>query len=403
MNRFTIILIFFIAGLISGFWFLNTPERYLFQSNTYLNNGKVAKALMVLEAGNKRFPVDSRISFALSRAYLASGEIKEANKIVLKDRLFKKFKDDTSFQDFLIELSQANLQSENEKYSKLFCHEYLENNNSEEISRRKIKNYIHIGHVFPERSLELWEEAYVGARQIKDAELKERLKALLVPKYFYIAKDLRIEKKYEEALEILQKARSLSKNAGINYEMAISFSELGEVEKANDQFEQAIQLDPENDNYKIAYADFLKNAAIKTKDNTKRKEYIEKIKLVLVNVENDKRKIGILNKIINLNAKYKITNSDISLKLLGDYFYPALRFKIVPVSETVPKKYKVVFFDGQKKQLDFYESFITTNDLNQDIEVICRNPVNDGNLISVKLFLNDEFVKEFSNMPGVVN
>ena len=111
--------------------------------------------------------------------------------------------------------------------------------------------------------------------------------------------------------------------------------------------------------------------------------------------DNDPVKASLLKKIINLNAKYKITNSNLELKVIGDYLYPSLTFKIDPVSDTEIKKYKVIFLDNEKKELDEYEAPLTSGELNQTIEVTCKNPVADESLVNAKLFVNGEFVKEY--------
>ena len=119
--------------------------------------------------------------------------------------------------------------------------------------------------------------------------------------------------------------------------------------------------------------------------------------MLLVSGGDDPRKSTLLNKIINLNVKYKVINDNLKITNVGDYLYPSLAFKIKPVSDAVLKKYRIVFLDENKKQLDLYEAPITESEINQTIEVTSRNPVNNASLVNAKLFVNDEFVKEYTN------
>ena len=394
-----IALIFSFLLIISGvlFFWLNTPARYFLESNANLSSGKIARAINILEEASKKYPDNYKINFALAKAYLSSGEIEQANEIILSKNKPKTILKNRSFQNFLVDLSESNYTIGNIKYARLFGAEYLNNHNPNEVSKKIVKNYVRIGEIFPEKSIELWEKAFNIASALGKSELKESLKALLLPKYFQIADNLRSRKMYEDAVSILQKARVLGKSAELDYKEAVIYGDLGEINLAQRQFEEALQLEPENDNYKIAYANFLKNAAFKTGDQTKKNEYSEKVKLLLAGGEDDPRKSGILNKIINLNAKYKIADGGLKVTMVGDYFYPSVTFKIKPVSATTLKKYKIVFLDKDKNQLDTYEAPVTNDELNQLIEVTCRNPVDDANLINAKLFVNDEFVKEYSN------
>ncbi|MBI3590737.1 MAG: tetratricopeptide repeat protein [Candidatus Melainabacteria bacterium] len=397
MKKDALIFGFLLFVLGGSVFLLNTPSRYLLESNAYLTNGKVARAVTLLESGLKKYPDNSKIVYSLAKAYLLLGETEQANKTMLTKYKTEKFKTSKTLQDFFVELSEANHRLGNNKYARLFGEKYLSNENPNEVSKRVVKNYICIGQVFPERSVELWERAYNVASALKNSELKESVKALLMPKYLQLAQDLKSIKSFDEALNILQKAKILGKNAEVNYQEALIYSELGKINLSQKNFEEALQIEPDNDNYKIAYANALKNAAIKTHEQDKRTEYLSKIKLLLVDGQEDPRKASILNKIMYLNAKYKITNDNFKLTMVGDFFYPSIVFKIKPVSDISLKKYKVIFFDGSKSELDTYEAPVTEGDLEQTIEVTCRNPVDTGNLINAKIFLNDEFVKEYSN------
>lgn len=385
-----------IIGILTSFW-LNTPSKYIFESNAQLSSSKAAKAIKILEEGAKRYPDNCKITFSLAKAYLSLGETEQANKIILSKKNVWLLKNNKEFQNFLVDLSEANHRINNTKLSHYFGKQYLDNHNSYEVSRKIVKNYICLGQVLPESSTEIWEKAYNISSALKERELKESIKALLLPKYIELVEDLRLKNKYEEALSVLSKARILGKNGELDLQEAIIFAELGKIDLAEQKFEEALQLNPDNDNFKIAYVNALKKEALKTKDPLKKDAYFEKIKLLLVSGGDDPRKSTLLNKIINLNAKYKVINDNLKITNVGDYLYPSLAFKIKPVSDAVLKKYRIVFLDENKKQLDLYEAPITGSEINQIIEVISRNPVNNASLVNAKLFVNDEFVKEYSN------
>ena len=385
-----------ITGILTSFW-LNTPSKYIFESNAQLSSSKAAKAIKTLEEGSKRYPDNCKITFSLAKAYLSLGETEQANNIILSKKNVWLLKNNKEFQNFLVDLSEANHRINNIKLSRYFGKQYLDNHNPREISRRIIKNYISVGQVLPESSTEIWEKAYNISHALKERELKESLKALLLPKYIELVEDLRLKDKHEDALRVLNKAKILGKNAQLDLQEAIIFADLGKIDLAEQKFEEALQLDPANDNFKIAYANALKKEALKTKDPLKKDAYFEKIKLLLVSGADDPRKSTLLNKIINLNAKYKVINDNLKITNVGDYLYPSLAFKIKPVSDAILKKYRIVFLDENKKQLDLYEAPITESEINQIIEVTSRNPVNNASLVNAKLFVNDEFVKEYTN------
>ena len=375
----------------------NTPYGCCFIANTELTSGRVVKAIDILEKGLKKHPQNSKISFYLAKAYLAIGETEQASKIFVSNEALTALKDDKNFQDFLVDLSESNLRIRNEELAKLLALKYLKYQNEEEISRRVVKNYIRTGQILSENSTEIWERAYNIANALKDSELKESIRALLLSKYFQLAEKLRLEKNYKDALDILNKSKIIGKNAEVVFQEAQIYNELGKANLAESQFEEAIQLDPENNNYKIFYANVLKNTALNTQDKNKKNEYFEKIKLLLSSVGNDKRKTSLLRRIVNLNVRYKITNTTLKITMLGEYFYPSLVFKIKPVSDTLLKKYRIVFFDSNQNQIDEYEAPITNSDIEQLIEVTSRNPINDGISVNAKLFLNDELVSEYTN------
>ncbi len=396
MKKFALLfgLLLVIIGLV--FSFVDTPFKYLFQANANLTSGKVARAVKLLEEGYKKYPNNYKITFALAKAYYLAGETELADKTIFSKKTIDALKCDKDFRDFLVDLSDANHTLGNNRFAKYFATQYLACQENPEPSQQTVKNLLRIGQLLPEKSLSLWEKGFNISNAIKEPELKESLKALLLPKYFQIAEDLKKQKKYQAALEILNRARVLGRCAEVNYEKAKLYIELGKIDQAQKLFEDAIQLEPENDDYKISYANALKDVALHTNDKAKRNEYFEKIKLLLAGDDNP-AKATLLKKIINLNAKYKITNSNLKLKIIGDYSYPSLTFKIEPVSDTDIKKYKVIFLNEQRQELDEYEAPLTNNELNQPIEVTCRNAVENDNLINAKLFVNDELVKEYTN------
>ena len=397
MKKIIFILFFLLVIGWVYFYVFNTSFRYLFQSNAQISSGKIARAIEILEEGAKKFPDNPKINYKLAKAYLLLGETELANKTILSKKPFDILKDNKDFQNLLVDLSEANQQLGNEGFARLFATKYLECQNLNEISRRVVKNYIRVGQVLPEKSIELWQKAYSIAYALKESELKESLKALILPRYFQIISDLRLNKKYSEALEVLSKAKVICKNAEVNYQEALVYYDLGKLDLAQKKFEEAIQLEPENENYRISYANALKRVAIDTKDQAKKTEYFEKIKLLLSSGENSPRKTNLLKKIIYLNAKYRITDAGLKITMVGNYFYPSFTFKVKPVSDAALKDYRIIFSDESMNELDVYEAPIVDEELNQTIEVTCRNPIEENNRVNAQLFLNNEFVKEYSN------
>ncbi|MBI2995525.1 MAG: hypothetical protein HYY52_02315 [Candidatus Melainabacteria bacterium] len=394
MRKLVVSAVFFIAVIAFGYFWLNTPYRCLFEGCAHLNSYKVARAREVFEIGLKKYPGNHKLRFSLARANLLLSETEQANKIILTKSVFQELGDRKDFQNFLVDLSEANAKINNSKYCRFFALKYLEYQNPKETSKRVIKNYIRIGQLLSEKSVDLWEKAYNIAHARKELELIESLKALLLPKYFQQAEGLKSKKLYEDALKILNKAELIAKNSEISFQKAIIYNQLGRLNLAHKYFEEALLLDPENDNYRIAYATALKDTALKTNDKSKQKEYFEKIKLLLSSDGNNSQKTNLLNKIINLNAKYQILNAGIKITMLGEYLYPSLAFKIKPVSDIKLRKFKVIFLDKDKKELDTYEAPITENEINQLLEVTSRNPITSSNFVNAQLFVNDEFVKE---------
>lgn len=394
--------IILLTGLIvfcasGGFLWLNLPYRYLFESHAYFNSGKIAKAVALLKEGTNKYPDNSSISFLLAKAYLSLGDTGQASNFVLKKELIKSLKNNKDFQDFLVDLSESNQKQGNERLSRYFGDQYLELVDEKETTARLVKNYIRLGQSLPHVSVEILEKAFNIADALKDTELKESIKGVLLPKYFQTVESLKLGKKYEEAQSVLDKASILGKNAEVNFQKAILYNEAGKVELAQSYFEEALQLEDSNNEYKITYANALEMAAQNTNDNVKRKEYHEKIKLLLASTEDSSRKSSLLNKIVGLNKKFKISNASLRITSVGEYLYPSLAFKLEPVSESVLEKYKVVFLDKYSNEIDSYEAPVTEDDISNTIEITCRNPVSNEDFVNAKLFINNEFIKEYSN------
>lgn len=379
-----------------GFW-LNTPFKYLIEGKAELKRDKVARSVKVLEEGSSRFPNNKIISFELAKAYLKLEEIDKVNNLVIKKGLIDEYGGNSDFQNFLVNLSKANKKFGNDKHALYFASEYFKKESKNNISKKTIKNYIDLGHIVPQKSTLIWERAYKISVALKEVELQKTLTTLLLPRYLEKAQEFKEVEEYEESITTLNKAEALGKNPEINIERAKIYSFLDRIDLAEADFEEALSTDPKNDDYKIYYAEALQLAAKNTEDLLKRKEYSEKAKLLLSGNSDDPRRTTILKKIINLNAKFKITNATLFLRNVGEYYYPTFAFKIDPVSDFILKNYTIVFFNNKNEKLDSYQAEIENiEELKNLIEVTCRNPVGDDNLIVAKLFINNEFVQEYS-------
>ena len=395
MKNFTLIFGFLLVIFAISFYWFSTPQQYIFQGETNLNGSKVAKAIEVLEQGLKKYPDNCKIKFLLSRAYLQAGDLEKANNLILNKTVIDALKNKTNFLNFLVEISEANNRIGNIEYAIFFASKYLFYQDPRETSNKIVKNYIRLANVLSDKSEVLLEKAYNISRAIKDEELTESVKAHLLPRYFNDVEHLKSSKQYENALKILSKAEIIGKNAEVSFQEALIYKELNRFDLAQEHFDEALLLDPENNTYKIAYANALKQAATGINDPNKRNEYLEKIKLLLGNTENSSDGVGLLNRIINLNAKYKVVNADLKVKKVGEYLYPSLVFKAKPVSDVSLKNYRIIFFDQNNKEIDNYESPITNNELNQIIEVTSKNPIAVNAPVNAKIFFNNEFVREF--------
>jgi len=394
------ILFGFILILFSGFVFwTGTPYRYLMEGSTDLTSGKVAKAIETLNDGLNHYPDNDEIAFLLAKACLSSGEYEDANKVVKDKQLFVSLKGNKEFQDFLVDLAEANQRAGDLKLASFFAKKYL-SIQPDESSKRLVKNQIKIGQILTDETeaVKIWEGAFNVAAALKENELKESLRGLLMPKYLQLVKDLRAEKKNEDALDVLERAEVLGKNAEVTFQEALIYRDLEKIEIASKKFEEAIQIEDENDEYKIAYAEALEQAASKSDDKEKKKEYAERAKLLIGDGSTDQRKSSLLSKIINLNAKFKVQDGAIKVSRVGDFLYPTISFKIDQVSDIEIRSYRVIFFEGSS-QIDIYESSITQEELNQLIEVTSRNPISENKEVSARLFLNKEFIAEFKTLP----
>lgn len=394
MKNITFIFGLFLVILGSSFFIFKTPYVYLIESNANLSSGKAAKAINILEDALRKYPNNDKIIFALSKSYLSGGETEQASKI-LRKKTRKILKDNKDFQDFLVALSKSNLKAGNKKYAKIFGKEYLENQVPDEVSVRVVNNCIQLADVFPEKSVELLEKAYNIAKGLKQSELIEQLKTLLMPEYLKLANKLRLISKYKESMNVLQKAAELGKSAKLSCQQALLYNDLGDIKLAHKKFEEALQLEPDNNSYKLTYANFLKDLALHTEDKSRKKEYFEKVELLLAGGSDNPEEADLLNKLMILNPKYKIT--DFNLKIISEmgYLYPSLSFMVKLLSDSLPKKYRILLLDNNKNQLEDYENLIESNSIEEHIEFTSEKPIGDISQITAKLFLDNELVKEY--------
>lgn len=385
-------LLLIVGGLL--YFYLDSPFRYIFESNANLNSGKVAKAAKILETALSKFPNDHSVACNLAKSYYQLGDAEKASKFIVDKKLLQNYNGNENFLNLLVDLAEANKLAGYDKYAKLFGNFYLDNHEPKKFSRKLVEHYIRLGTVLPDKSLDLWEKGYLVASRMKAQDLKETLKGLLIPGYLKVSGKLKREKKYEEALQVLNKAVKYGENAEISFQKGILYSETGNIEKAQSELEEAIQLRSEDTSYKLAYAKVLNEAAVKTKDITKRSEYYEKIKLLLSGDKENSQKVSFLNKVVSLSARYNLTNTNLKITLVGNFVYPSFSFKVNPLNNFLLKKYKIVFLDNSKNLIDVYESPFNESDVNQLIEVTSKTPVLSGELISAKLFLNDNLAKE---------
>lgn len=394
MKKITFVfgLLLITAGIL--YFYLSMPYRFVLEGKANLKSGKVAKAVGLLEGAVRKYPDNNEIIYTLAKGYYLLGETDKASKLILDKKLLHSLRDSEDFCNFIVDLAEVNRHAGNFKYAERFGGFCLDSCDEKKISKKLIENYIRIGNILPDKALSLWEKGYVLASRLRNSELKETLKGLLIPKYLNIAGTLRKEKKYSDALEILNKASKYGENAEISFQKGVLYNKIGDLENAEKELEEAIQLNHENDDYRNVYARILSEAASKTLDNNKKNEYYEKIKLLYAGDKNNPAKAGLLRKLINLNARYNVTNTNLKTALVGDFVYPSFSFKTRPIDEHLLKKYKIVFLDKDKSQIDIYESIFTESDINQLIEVTSMNPVTGDGFISAKLFLNDELVKE---------
>jgi hypothetical protein len=66
------------------------------------------------------------------------------------------------------------------------------------------------------------------------------------------------------------------------------------------------------------------------------------------------------------------------------------------LTEVPVKNYRIEFFDEGENSVDIYQSDFAEADTSQTVEVISKNPVKNTGEIMAKLYLNNEFVKEYS-------
>ena len=283
MRKFLTIFILLSAICLVLYFWLNSPYKYLVNGNTLIKSGKVAKAVTILEEGANKFPNNEKLFFSLARAYLLTGDIDKANEIFLKRKIFadNNKKNNIKVKTFIADLAEANWQSGNSGIARFLGEKYLECYDPLDSSIYTVKNSIKISQVIPEKSIELLESSYKIAKSLKNIELKNNVKALILPRYFQEVEKLKKEKKYDEALNVLKSADVLGKNPEVSYQKAIICVLQGKSELSHKNFEDALQLEPQNQKYKISYAEALSNAANKTQDSERKSEYTEKVKLLL--------------------------------------------------------------------------------------------------------------------------
>lgn len=395
MKKKLIILATLITLCFLLFLWINSPERYLLQGKADLKRDKVAKAVKNFKEGLNKFPDNTQLGYYLTKSYLLLDEVEKANEVFFEKRLNETLKEKKELDDLIIALSEKNKKIGDKELSEDLAKEYLKNENQEEISRRIVHNHIRVGLLLPERSLELWEKGYKISNLKNYEDDKKVLTSLLLPAYLKKSEYYFESANYDEALSLLNQAENIGKNGRINFTKAKIYNKLGHFNLAQEQYDQALELDPNNDNYKIEYSKALKNESEKTRDHLKKEEYLEKIKLLLANSDDDPRKMSILSKIINSKSKFKVSDVQFSARAIEEYFYPEFKFKITPIASEV-KKYKVVFLDETKNEIDLYEKEFSSEELNQIVEVIGKSPVASDKLIYARLFIDNELVKEYS-------
>ncbi len=380
--------------IVGGFVFWSgTPSRYITEGSTDLSSGKVAKAIETLNEGLNRYPDDEQIIFLLAKAYLLTGEVEDVNKVITEKKLYNILSGKEDFQDFLVDLAEANHRSGNVKSAIFFANKYISLQPKDEASKRVVKNLIRVGQILPEESVKIWENAFNIASALHDSESKESLKALLLPKYLQIAKDFHLEGKYDEAIDILDRAKVVGKSAEVCFQEALVYKDLKKFELSAKKFEEAISLQEDNEDYKIAYAEAIEEALKNTDDKEKKQEYSERIKLLIGSDSTNPKGLTLLNKIINLNAKFKLGDSKIVVSMVGEFYYPTVSFKINQVSDIPLRNYRIIFFEGNG-QNDIYETAASGDELNQPIEVTSKNPVTKDSDVSARIFLNKEYLTE---------
>lgn len=386
--------IIFTLLLIFLFWF-NTPFRYITFGEAEIKRDKIANAVRIFEQGVEKFPTNTMLIYCLAKSYLKLEEIEKANELVLDDRFYETFATNRLYKDFLIDLAEANKKFGNEDLAIMLAEEYLKNEDESLVSPRIINNYIRISQILDKKSLDLLEKSYNLAETTGAKNLKKRIITLLIPKYFELAEEYNLSESYESALTILNKIEFLNDSPRGHFEKGKIYFKLNKTNLAQTEFESAIDKDPTNDDYKIGYAQALEEAAKNTDDELKKKEFREKITLLLADDTNNSKKSDVLKKLMNFNSKFKISNVAVFLKEVGEGFYPTIEFQITELPDYTLEEYKVVFLNDNKETIDTYVSKITKDKLNQPIAVTSKNPIENDSLIYAKLYINNEFVKEY--------
>ena len=368
----------------------NSSYRYIFQAKNEINYGQVANAVKTLTKSASLFPDNKKINFLLANAYLLTDEIEKANKLALNK---EKLEQDAEFKNFLIDLADANKRKGNQKLAVYFVNQYLQLQIQEKSVKNEIENLIRIGQIYPEKSIKMWEKAYKSALKLKKKnDFKSKITILLLPAYFEKAEYYLSNKNYEKAINIISSAETISKNPYISLLKAKALSKAGRFELAQSEFEKALQQDPNKSAFRKEYIKALEEAINKTSNENKRNIYRGKINIL--SSSHSPSRANLITKIINFNAKYKITNGNLIYKIINENKYPSLAFKLSTLSDIPIKKFKVEFQDENEKLLDSFETNLKQNELNELIEVTCMCSTNDKS-VHAKLYINDTLAKEF--------
>jgi len=395
MKRIILLIGLILLLIGSSMLWINSPYRYILESKAKLKSGKTASAIELLTEGLSRYQNNTELNLHLARAYLQLGKIEDANNLVEEKNVLVGVSLNNELLTFILELAIANQQNNNNLFAKDLANFYLKLIENKPVSLQIAKELIKLSSILQDKSEVILETALDIAGRYENNEAISEIKIALLPKYLTRAEDLLAKKQFDKALEILNTSEKLGKDSQVSLLKAKIFIQQGDINKSQTEFEDAIELNPNDTQIKIAYAEVLNNFSNKTTDKTKKVEYLEKASLLLNNTDTDILKSTIKRNLEILNTKFKITDGDLSIKTQGEFSFPILTFKIIPLQEINLKTYKVIFETIGKKQIDVIESIITKSDLNNIIEVQCTVPVSNDKLVYAKLLIDGKQVQEF--------